>query len=105
VHDSIHADKSSDALAAVRPRRVEPFDASLTMALAAHLRGAPRAELRHAVTAYVMKAKQSVTPPQDVIASLKAQIQRDTQPHMRADEYPQLMQLVVGWAIEDYYDR
>jgi hypothetical protein len=75
----------------------------LAGALAAHVAGAPRPELRKAVAVFVGDAKRTMTPPQDVIASLKAHVQRDAQPHMAAEEYPRLVQIVVGWAIEDYY--
>jgi hypothetical protein len=75
----------------------------MTTAIAAHLRGAPRAELRQAVATFVSQAKLTLTPPQDVIASLKAQLHRDAQPHMRAEDFPRLVQLVVGWGIEEYY--
>jgi hypothetical protein len=79
------------------------IDEGMTTAIAAHLRGAPRAELREAVTTFVANAKLVLTPPQDVIASLKAQVRRDAQPHMGAEEYRRLVDLVVGWGIEDYY--
>ena len=55
------------------------------------------------VAAFVADAKRSVTPPQDVIVSLKAHVQRDVQPHMGADDFRRLIQTVVGWGIEDYY--
>jgi hypothetical protein len=83
--------------------RAQIIDEGLAAALAAHVTGAPRADLRHAVATFVATAKRTMTPPQDVIASLKAHVQRDAQPHVSAGDYPQLMQLVVGWAIEDYY--
>jgi hypothetical protein len=83
--------------------RAQVIDEGLTVALAAHVGGGPRAELRTAVATFVATAKRTMTPPQDVIASLKAHVQRDAQPHLSADEYPRLVQLVVGWAIEDYY--
>ena len=79
------------------------IDEGLAVALAAHVAGAPRAELRQAVATFVADAKRTMTPPQDVIASLKAHVQRDAGPHLNAAEYPPLVQLVVGWAIEDYY--
>ena len=71
--------------------------------VAAHLRGAPRADLRQAVATAVNDAKRTMTPPQDVIASLKAHLQRDAQPYVGAEEYPRLVELVVGWGIEEYY--
>jgi hypothetical protein len=83
--------------------RAQVIDEGLAAALAAHVAGAPRAELRKAVATFVADAKRTMTPPQDVIASLKAHVQRDVQPHVSAAEYPHLVQLVVGWAIEDYY--
>jgi hypothetical protein len=83
--------------------RAQVIDEGLTVALAAHVAGAPRAGLRTAVATFVATAKRTMMPPQDVIASLKAHVQRDAQPHLSADEYPRLVQLVVGWAIEDYY--
>lgn len=83
--------------------RAQVIDEGLAAALAAHVGGAPRAELRSAVSTFVSGAKATMTPPQDVLASLKAHVQRDVQPHVSVDEYPRLMQLVVGWAIEDYY--
>jgi hypothetical protein len=88
-----------------RGLRYAPTDEHLTSAIVADLRGAPRAELRHAVASYVADAKRTKTEPQDVIASLKALVQRDAQPHMRAEEYPRLVRQVVGWAIEEYYGR
>ena len=83
--------------------RAQVIDEGLTVALAAHIAGAPRSELRTAVATFVADAKRTMTPPQDVIASLKAHVQRDAQPHLSADQYPRLVQVVVGWAIEDYY--
>ncbi|HJU69762.1 MAG TPA: hypothetical protein VJ650_16090 [Gemmatimonadaceae bacterium] len=83
--------------------RAQVIDEGLATALAAYVAGAPTAELRQAVATFVTNAKCTLTPPQDVIASLKAHVQRDAQPHLAADEYPRLMQVVVGWAIEDYY--
>jgi hypothetical protein len=83
--------------------RAQVIDVGLAAALAAHLAGAPRADLRKAVATFVADAKRTMTPPQDVIASLKAHVQRDVQPHVSVGEYPHLVQLVVGWAIEDYY--
>ena len=64
--------------------RAQVIDEGLSRAIAAHLRGAPRADLRQAVATAVSDAKRTMTPPQDVIASLKAHIQRDAQPHRRA---------------------
>jgi hypothetical protein len=78
-------------------------DEGMTTAIAAHLRGAPRADLRDAVATFVASAKLTLTPPQDVIASLKAQVNRDAQPHMGAEEFRGLVALVVGWGIEEYY--
>lgn len=83
--------------------RAQVIDEGLAVALAAHVAGAPRAELRQAVATFVANAKRTMTPPQDVIASLKAHVQRDAGPHLSAADYPPLVQLVVGWAIEDYY--
>lgn len=83
--------------------RAQVIDAGLAVALAAHVRGAPRAELRQAVATFVADAKRTMMPPQDVIASLKAHVQREAQPHMGAEEFPQLVQTVVGWGIEEYY--
>jgi hypothetical protein len=83
--------------------RAQVIDEGLTIALAAHLSGAPRVALRQAVAAFVASAKRTMTPPQDVIASLKAHVHREAQPHMPADEFPRLMELVVGWGIEEYY--
>ena len=83
--------------------RAQVIDEGLAAALAAHVAGAPRAELRKAVATFVADAKHTMTPPQDVIASLKAHVQRDAQPHVSVGDYPPLVQLVVGWAIEDYY--
>lgn len=83
--------------------RAPVIDEGLAAAISAHLRGAPRAELRQGVATFVADAKRTMTPPQDVIASLKAHVQRGAQPHMGADEYPRLVQIVVRWAIEDYY--
>jgi transposase len=83
--------------------RAQVIDAGLAVAIAAHLRGGPRAELRQAVVNFVADAKRTMTPPQDVIASLKAHVQREAQPHMGAEEYPRLVEVVVGWGIEEYY--
>lgn len=83
--------------------RAQVIDEGLSRAIAAHLRGAPRADLRQAVATAVSDAKRTMTPPQDVIASLKAHVQRDAQPHVGAEEYPRLVELVVGWGIEEYY--
>ena len=83
--------------------RAQVIDEGLSRAIAAHLRGAPRADLRQAVATAVSEAKRTMTPPQDVIASLKAHVQRDAQPHVGAEEYPRLVELVVGWGIEEYY--
>ena len=83
--------------------RAQTIDEGLSRAMVAHLRGAPRAELRQAVATFVGDAKRTMTPPQDVIASIKAQVQREAQPHMDAEEYPRLVELVVGWGIEEYY--
>ena len=83
--------------------RAQVVDEGLSFAIAAHLRGAPRAELRQAVATFVAEAKRTMTPPQDVVASLKAQVQREAQPHMGAEEFPKLVGTVVGWGIEDYY--
>ena len=83
--------------------RAQVIDEGLTAAIAAHLRGVPRTELRQAVANFVADAKSTMTPPQDVIASLKAHVQREAQPHMGAEEFPRLVQVVVGWGIEDYY--
>jgi hypothetical protein len=79
------------------------IDEGMTTAIGAHLNGAPRAELRHAVATFVANAKLTLTPPQDVIASLKAQVHRDAQPHMGAEDFPRLVELVVSWGIEEYY--
>jgi hypothetical protein len=79
------------------------IDEGITKAIAAHLRGAPRAELCEAIAVFVANAKLTLTPPQDVIASLKAQVQRDAQPHMGAEEFRRLIEFVVGRAIEEYY--
>jgi hypothetical protein len=83
--------------------RAQIIDEELSEAIAAYVRGGSRAELRHAVAAYVSTAKRTLTPPQDVIALLKAHVQRDAQPHVSPGDYPSLMQLVVGWGIEEYY--
>jgi hypothetical protein len=83
--------------------RAQVIDAGLVVAIAAHLRGAPRTELRQAVANFVGDAKRTLTPPQDVIASLKAHVQREAQPHMGAEEFPRLVEIVVGWGIEEYY--
>jgi hypothetical protein len=83
--------------------RAQVIDDGLAAAIAAHLRGAPRAELRQAVANFVADAKRAMTPPQDVIVSLKAHVQRDAQPHMGAEEFPKLVGTVVGWGIEEYY--
>src|SRR5688500_11021009 len=83
--------------------RAQVIDEGLAAASSDHVRGAPRAELRQCVATIVADAKRIMTPPQDVIASLKAHVQRGAQPHMGADEYPRLVQIVVRWAIEDYY--
>jgi hypothetical protein len=83
--------------------RAPVIDESLTSAFAAHLRGAPRADLRQAVAAFVADAKRTVTPPQDVIVSLKAHVQRDVQAHVGPDDFRILVQTVVGWGIEEYY--
>ncbi|MGQ0713863.1 MAG: hypothetical protein ACT4PJ_09025 [Gemmatimonadaceae bacterium] len=79
------------------------IDHELSVAITAELQGAPQAELRRAVSSFVADAKRTMAPPQDVIASLKTHMQRDAQPHMRADEYPRLVAQVVAWGIEDYY--
>jgi hypothetical protein len=78
-------------------------DRELSIAINAELRGAPRDELRRAVSSYVADAKRTLAPPQDVIASLKTHMQRDAQPHMGAEDYPRLVAQVVAWGIEDYY--
>jgi hypothetical protein len=83
--------------------RAQVIDEGLSRAIGAHLSGAPRAELRHGVATFVADAKRTMTPPQDVIASLKAHVQREAQPHLGAEAYPRLMELVVGWGIEEYY--
>jgi hypothetical protein len=83
--------------------RAQTIDEGLSQAITAHVRGAPRTELRRAVAACVSGAKRTMTPPQDVIALLKTHVQRDAQPHMGAEEYPRLVELVVGWGIEEYY--
>lgn len=83
--------------------RAQVIDEGLSFAIAAHLRGAPRAELRQAVATFVADAKRAMMPPQDVVASLKAQVQREAQPHMGAEEFPKLVGTVVGWGIEEYY--
>lgn len=83
--------------------RAQVIDEGLSQGIAAHLGGAPRVGLRQAVATFVSTAKQTMTPPQDVIASLKAHVQREAQPHMSVEEYPRLVELVVGWGIEEYY--
>ena len=83
--------------------RAQVIDARLAVAIASHLRGAPGAELRQAVATFVADAKRTTTPPQDVILSLKAHVQREAQPHMGAEEFPRLVGIVVGWGIEEYY--
>lgn len=83
--------------------RAPVIDEPLASAIAAHLRGAAQPELRQAVGSFVARAKSTLTPPQDVIASLKANVQRGAQPHMAAREFPLLVELVVGWGIEEYY--
>ena len=83
--------------------RAHVIDEGLVLALAAHLRGAPRAELRQAIATFVAGAKRTGSPPQDVIASLKTHVHREAQPHMGAEEFPRLVEVVVGWAIEEYY--
>ena len=52
--------------------RAHVIDEGLVLALAAHLRGAPRAELRQAIATFVAGAKRTGSPPQDVIASLRS---------------------------------
>lgn len=83
--------------------RAHVIDEGFSKAIGAHLHGAPRAELRQAVATLVSEAKSRMTPPQDVIAILKAHVQREAQPHVGVEEYPELVQLVVGWGIEEYY--
>jgi hypothetical protein len=83
--------------------RAPTIDEGLTVAFTAHLRGAPRADLRQAVAVFVADAKRGLTPPQDVIISLKAHLQREPQAQMRPDEYRLMVQTVVGWGIEEYY--
>lgn len=83
--------------------RAQVVHQGLAVAIAAHVRGAPRTELRQAVVTFVADAKRTMMPPQDVVASLKAQVQREAQPHMGAEEFPKLVGLVVGWGIEEYY--
>lgn len=83
--------------------RAPVIDEGLTVALAAHLRGAPSADLRQGVAAFVADAKRTMTPPQDVIVSLKTHVQREGQPHMGAEEFRRLVEVVVGWGIEEYY--
>ena len=95
----------TNELNATNPARVRAplIDEALASAIAAHVRGAPPPDLRHAVGGFVARAKRTLTPPQDVIASLKANVQREAQPHMAASEFPRLVELVVGWGIEEYY--
>lgn len=81
----------------------DEVDHELSIAITAELRGAPRDELRRAVSSYVADAKRTLAAPQDVIASLKTHMQRDAQPHMGAEDYPRLVAQVVAWGIEDYY--
>jgi hypothetical protein len=83
--------------------RAPVINEGLASAFGAHLRGAPRADLRQAVAEFVADAKRTMTPPQDVIVSLKAHVQRDVQPHMGPDDFRTLVQTVVGWGIEEYY--
>lgn len=83
--------------------RAPVIDETLASAIAAHLRDAAAPDLRQAVGGFVARAKRTLTPPQDVIASLKANVQREAQPHMAASEFPRLVELVVGWGIEEYY--
>ena len=83
--------------------RAPVIDEGLTLAFTAQLRGAPRADLRQAVAVFVADAKRDLTPPQDVIVSLKAHLQRELQPQLGPDEYRLMVQSVVGWGIEEYY--
>lgn len=83
--------------------RAPIIDEGLTVAFTAHLRGAPCADLRQAVAVFVADAKRGLTPPQDVIVSLKAHLQRELQAHMGPDEYRLMVQTIVGWGIEEYY--
>lgn len=78
-------------------------DHELTVAITGEVHGAPREELRRAVSSFVADAKRTLAPPQDVIASLKTHMQREAQPHMGAEDYPRLVAQVVSWGIEDYY--
>lgn len=81
----------------------EEIDHELSVAITAELQGAPHEALRRAVSSYVANSKLTFAPPQDVIASLKTHMQREAQPHMKAEEYPRLVAQVVAWGIEDYY--
>jgi hypothetical protein len=58
-------------------------------------------ELRAAVAAFVHDAKSRLTPPQEVIAAVKAHLQRVPCASFATSD--DLAARVVRWAIDDYY--
>ena len=51
----------------------------------------------------VSEAKSRMTPPQDVIAILKAHVQREAHHMWAPRNIRRSCSLVVGWGIEEYY--
>jgi hypothetical protein len=59
--------------------------------------------LRPIVERFVAAARARGLPPEDVLRSLKDELQRYAMPHMYQDSYLALAEDVVRWGIEAYY--
>lgn len=66
--------------------------------------GALRAQLRASVTAYVRRLKAEGLPPERTIVLVKSAVRDGTPPELDAWEARELMEDVVRWSVEAYYD-
>jgi len=63
-----------------------------------------RAQLRASVTAYVRALRAEQTPPQRALVLVKTAVQEAPPPALDADEARALMDDVVRWCVEAYYE-
>ena len=63
-----------------------------------------RAELRASVTAYVHHLRADGIPPERMLVLVKATLRESTPPELDAVEARTLMEDVVRWSVDAYYD-
>jgi hypothetical protein len=77
--------------------RLEQGERTVQQSLAA------RAQLRASVTAYVRCLRAEQLPPERVLVLVKSAVRDDTPPELDVADARELMEDVVRWSIEAYY--